>query len=412
MKIAIIGGNSQSTPNLLEYLSGIENIPAIQIALIGRNKDNLASILRAAKVLSQGTPIIINHAGTQTSELEAALEGAGLVILQIRVGGYSARDFDETFPLKYGLCGDEGLGIGGLSAAWRAWPRMQPLLHRINSAAPGALLVILSSPVGILVRAAIHVCNQMQVVGICELPWTTLSEVCHTLNVDVLKVRYEYLGVNHLGWFYHISTDGRDLINEYARVRQGDYTFPSSELIERCRGIPTKYFELHFNSLAVVKRQRTNNQTRGRVLEELSKTAFSVFSKGTADEIKTILSNRPAPWYRYAIGPLILGLTGRKTLTPFFLSILNRGYDSELADNDVLEIPHSLRNRRFLRHHRIHQVPGHISKLTSDFAAAEKLAALAILEHDITYLEKSLKSHPWTKRSKQIPDMLRDIVRE
>src|ERR1051325_9460498 len=149
MKVVTLGGSAQSTPALFAYLSGVKDLPPIHISLLGRNKTNLASVVRAAKLLINATPIGVDYSGIQPRELDAALDGADVVLLQVRVGGYAGRDFDETFPLKYGVCGDEGLGPGGLSAGWRAWPEIRLLLNRISAVAPNALVVILSSPVGI-----------------------------------------------------------------------------------------------------------------------------------------------------------------------------------------------------------------------------------------------------------------------
>src|SRR5215204_2663729 len=170
MKVVILGGSAQSTPTLFAYLSGIEGLPKVHFTLLGRNKTNLAAVVRSARLLIKDASLSVDYSGIQSRELDTALNGADVVLLQIRVGGYAGRDFDESFPLKYGVCGDEGLGPGGLSAGWRAWPEIQPLLQRVSVVAPQALLLILSSPVGILVRSARQMFPQLKEAGICELP--------------------------------------------------------------------------------------------------------------------------------------------------------------------------------------------------------------------------------------------------
>ena len=49
-------------------------------------------------------------------DLDDGLDGAGAVLIQLRVGGQAARDRDETWPLDYGRIGQETTGAAG-------WPR-------------------------------------------------------------------------------------------------------------------------------------------------------------------------------------------------------------------------------------------------------------------------------------------------
>ena len=410
MKVVILGGSAQSTPALFAYLSGVKDRPPIHITLVGRNKTNLESVVRAANVLTNDASVGVDYSGFQPQELDAALAGANVVLLQVRVGGYAARDFDERFPLKYGVCGDEGLGPSGLSAGCRAWPEIRPLLDRVSVIAPEALLVILSSPVGILVRAARQIFPQLKVVGICELPSTTLQDVCHSVGVNVGEVTFEYFGVNHLGWFYRISYRDRDLVQEFAKARRETTGFPSGRLIEEWSGVPTKYLRLHFAPETVIEQQRNSSKTRAKVLEDLSHTAFSVFARGTAEEIKLALDNRPAPWYPHAIGPLLLALIGQHVTVSFFLSVPNDGYYAEQQEDDVLEIPHIVEDRQLKRLSHSHSVPNRIAELTSRFVDFERLATTAILSRDRILVHRALEAHPWTSEIKQLPTMVTEIT--
>jgi alpha-galactosidase/6-phospho-beta-glucosidase family protein len=54
------------------------------------------------------------------------------------------------------FAGDEGLGPGGLSAAWRAWPEIKRLMSEIRQHAPQAFVLLLTSPVGLLARVSIN----------------------------------------------------------------------------------------------------------------------------------------------------------------------------------------------------------------------------------------------------------------
>ena len=214
------------------------------------------------------------------------------------------RAYDETFPLRYGVCGDEGLGPGGLAAAWRAWPEIEPILSQVYRAAPEALLVIMSAPLGILVTAAARRYSHQRVVGICELPWTTLKNVCDSLGENPEQTCFDYCGVNHLGWFHHIRANNRDLISEYASARQLNDEFPSGKLIAECSGVPLKYLKLHYQSEEVIRQQKSANLPRAKTLDELSRAAYPVFRFGTRAEISATLGRRAAPWYSQAVGTI------------------------------------------------------------------------------------------------------------
>jgi len=54
-----------------------------------------------------------------TSDVDAGVAGADVVLLQLRVGGQAARNRDETWPLDCGCVGQETTGAGGLAKALR-----------------------------------------------------------------------------------------------------------------------------------------------------------------------------------------------------------------------------------------------------------------------------------------------------
>jgi 6-phospho-beta-glucosidase len=409
MKVVIIGGSAQSTPALFEYLAEAQT-GALQVTLMGRDEHRLAAVARASRLLSTSAPIALDYVATHGPEFMRALEGADVVILQARVGGYRGRAYDETFPLRYGVCGDEGLGPGGLAAAWRAWPEIAPLIAQVQIAAPAALLVIMSAPLGILVKAARHACPRLRVVGICELPWTTLQEICSTLNENPEAARFEYCGVNHLGWFHHVCAGGRDLVSEYAAARPAADQFPAGEIIAKYQGVPTKYLKLHYQSRQVIDRQRRAGKSRGQILDDLSRAAFPVFRAGTREAISAALHRRAAPWYRHAVGPFLLALMGQMTRVPFFLSTANHDFCSSFAPDDVLEIPHQVENRRLQRLNRSRPIPAHIVQTTRNFVEFERAAADALIAKDVTGIERALRLHPWTRQVKALREMAREIT--
>ena len=169
----------------------------------------------------------------------------------------------KLFRVKFGLCGDEGLGVGGLSAAWRVWPPMRTLLGLIRDNCGAAKILMLSSPVSILVRAASVIFPELCVLGVCELPWTTLKQICELLRIVADAISFDYAGINHVGWFYGIHLGSRDLLLEYCNVLGHEQGFPTAERIQKSSGVPLKYLRLHYDAAEVLKEQR-NRSSRER----------------------------------------------------------------------------------------------------------------------------------------------------
>jgi 6-phospho-beta-glucosidase len=120
---------------------------SLELWLVGRSLDRLEGVKRAGKLL--GCEAHVHCATIHSRGLLRALDGADVVLLQARYGGYRAREYDETFPHRYGMCGDEGLGLGGLAGAWRTWPHMSSLLDDVLAHSPRALVVLMTAPISI-----------------------------------------------------------------------------------------------------------------------------------------------------------------------------------------------------------------------------------------------------------------------
>lgn len=395
MKVVVLGGSSPSTPVLFRRLGARSKMPHLEFCLVGRSHGHLVSVLRAVRTLVGKAPILLQSSSFAPAEIVSALRGADLVLVQVRFGGYEGRNFDETFPLRYGLCGDESLGPGGLSAAWRAWPAMHNLLTTVASVCPDATILMLSSPVGIFVGAARHMFPALRIYGICELPWTTLQDVSALLNADPTGIDFDYLGVNHVGWFYRMEFEGRDLLLEYESQDSSGERWPSSQLVASCRGFPTKYLRLHYNQQQVLQEQRERRVSRAEILKEISLESYRVFRSGGEHAILTTLERRPAPWYDHAVVPFLLSLAGVPSTIPYFLTGPGWLTDAAFDSQDLLEFPICINLGKFRPKSCRKPPPSHILDTVKAFVAYERKAARAVVEQDGRQMQNALEIHPW-----------------
>lgn len=115
-KIAIIGGGSSYTPELVDGLiQRINELPVTELALadveLGRQKVEIIAALTRRMLARHG----LEHVNVSVHfSLDSAIEGASFVLTQFRVGQLPARAADERLGLKYNLLGQETTGVGGL----------------------------------------------------------------------------------------------------------------------------------------------------------------------------------------------------------------------------------------------------------------------------------------------------------
>jgi len=151
MKLTVIGGGSTYTPELADGLGRLA--PGVtELVLVDPDETRLAAVgpVSARIMRAQGHPARVRW----TTSLDDGADGAGAVLIQLRVGGQAARDRDETWPLDYGRIGQETTGAGGLAKALRTVPVVLEVADRVRRrAAHGAWIIDFTNPVGIVTRA-------------------------------------------------------------------------------------------------------------------------------------------------------------------------------------------------------------------------------------------------------------------
>jgi 6-phospho-beta-glucosidase len=129
MKLAVVGAGSTYTPELVSGLMREqEKIGVRELVLhdIDAERREVVGGLAARMLDRQG----FGGALSTTGDLESALDGADIVLIQIRVGGQAARLRDETIPAACGCVGQETTGAGGLGKAMRTVPVVLEIAER------------------------------------------------------------------------------------------------------------------------------------------------------------------------------------------------------------------------------------------------------------------------------------------
>src|SRR5215467_3334952 len=183
MKVAVIGGGSTYTPELVSGLTRLDVDEFVLEDLDPERREVVGGMAR--RMLARQD---FDGRLEVTGDLDAAVEGADFVLVQIRVGGQETRLHDETAPLACGCVGQETTGAGGFAKAMRTVPVVLEIAERVQElAAPDAWIVDFTNPVGIVTRSLLDA--GYRAVGLCNVAITFERAIARMLGVDAASVR-------------------------------------------------------------------------------------------------------------------------------------------------------------------------------------------------------------------------------
>ena len=210
MKVAVVGGGSTYTPELVSELARErDRLDVSELVLHDVDVDRLEVVGGlAGRMLERGG---FEGRLTLTGDLDRALDGARFVLIQLRVGGQEARLRDETLPLACGCVGQETTGVGGFAKALRTVPVVLEIAERVRERATAdAWIVDFTNPVGIVTRALVD--NGHRAVGLCNVAITFQRRFASLLGVDPTRLVVYQVGLNHLTWVRVVLLDGSDVL--------------------------------------------------------------------------------------------------------------------------------------------------------------------------------------------------------
>src|SRR3954468_15294753 len=210
MKLAVVGGGSTYTPELVAGLARErEQLDLRDVVLhdIDPERREVVGGLAGRMLDAAG----YDGGLSVTDDLDRALDGASFVLIQLRVGGQAARLSDETVPLACGCIGQETTGAGGLGKALRTVPVVLGIAERARElGAPDAWIVDFTNPVGIVVRGLLDAGHRA--VGLCNVAIGFQRAIAPLLGVGHDRVLIDQVGLNHLTWIRAVRVDGKDVL--------------------------------------------------------------------------------------------------------------------------------------------------------------------------------------------------------
>jgi 6-phospho-beta-glucosidase len=340
MKLTVVGGGSTYTPELIDGFARLrDTLPIEELVLVDPAAERLELVGGLARRIfaKQG------HDGriVTTDDLDAGVEGADAVLLQLRVGGQAAREQDETWPLECGCVGQETTGAGGLAKALRTVPVVLDIAERVRRANPRAWIIDFTNPVGIVTRALLQAGHRA--VGLCNVAIGFQRKFANLLGVAPADVHLGHVGLNHLTWETAVRLGGPEgenvlprLLAEHGDAISDDVRLPRP-LLDRLGVVPSYYLRYYYAHDEVVGELRTK-PSRASEVAAMERELLTMYGDPALAEKPALLARRGGAFYSEAAVDLAAALLGGGGSPYQVVNARNNGTLPFLPDDAVIEV--------------------------------------------------------------------------
>ncbi|RAJ69940.1 6-phospho-beta-glucosidase [Streptomyces sp. Amel2xB2] len=312
MRLAVVGGGSTYTPELIDGFARLrDTLPVRELVLIDPAEDRLELVAGLARRIfaKQGHEATV----TATSDLDAGIEGADAVLLQLRVGGQAARQRDETWPLECDCVGQETTGAGGLAKALRTVPVVLDIAERVRRTNPDAWIIDFTNPVGIVTRALLRAGHKA--VGLCNMAITLQRKFAKLLDVAPAEIHLDHVGLNHLTWELGVRLGGPGgvdvlprLLEEHADGFALELRMPR-QVLETLGVFPSYYLRYYYAHDETVRELHTK-PSRAEEVAAMERELLEMYGDPALQEKPALLGRRGGAYYSEAAVALAAALLG------------------------------------------------------------------------------------------------------
>ncbi|AQS55011.1 6-phospho-beta-glucosidase [Novibacillus thermophilus] len=423
LKIAVIGGGSSYTPELIEGLiEHYHEFPVKDLYLVdveqGKEKLEIIGSLSRRMVERAGVPIRIHT----TLDRKKAIKNANFVTTQIRVGQLEARSRDERIPLRYGCIGQETTGAGGFAKGLRTIPVILDICRDIEQLAPQAFLINFTNPAGMVTEAVLKY-SDVRSIGLCNLPIGTKMQVAKIMDVDVSKVNIEIVGINHLNWAYNIQVNGIDVtwevIEKFSKSR-GLTVKNVPDLgwepgfLESLGMLPCSYLRYYYLKDKMLEEQLQTLKTKGTRADTVKKVEselFELYKDPDLDIKPPQLEQRGGAYYSEAAINLMTSIYNNKRDIQA-VNVKNNGIIPCLPHDASIEVNCVIGSDGASPVQLTQSVSPKVKGLLQVVKAYEELSVEAAVKGDYDCALHALTIHPLVGSSSVAKKILDDILEE
>lgn len=407
MKLAVVGGGSTYTPELVDGFARLrELLPIEELWLVDTDPERLRLVGGVSERMFRAA----GHPGriVPTSDLVAGVADADAVLIQLRVGGQAARHGDETFPHECGCIGQETTGPGGFAKALRTVPVVLSVAEVIRKhAKPDAWIVDFTNPVGIVTRALLQ--EGHRAVGLCNVAIGFQRRFASLLDVAPAEVGLGHVGLNHLTWERSVTVGGRDVLPELLASRlpqlAEEIELPAS-LIRLLGNVPSYYLRYYYAHDEVL-REQLDAPTRAEAVQRVERELLELYADPSVDTKPAQLAQRGGAFYSEAAVDLLASLTSDRGDVQV-VNLRNDGTLPFLPDDHVIEVPATV-GASGVHAQQVAPLPDDLAGLIGHVAGYERLALDAAIHGGRDRVVRAMLAHPLVgqyDRAEKLTDLL------
>ncbi|GGD95892.1 6-phospho-beta-glucosidase [Paenibacillus nasutitermitis] len=423
LKVAVIGGGSSYTPELVEgFIRHYHELPIKELYLVdieaGSGKLAIVGALAKRMIAKAGLPIDVHL----TLDRREALRGADFVSTQLRVGLLDARALDERIPAAYGLIGQETTGAGGFAKALRTIPVILDICRDIRELSPDAFLLNFTNPAGIVTEAVLKY-GGVKTIGLCNLPIGTRMQIAGLFEVEVSRVDVEIVGINHLNWTTRVAVDGTDVTQALLSKAAGaggltmknipDFGW-DSEFLHSLGALPCSYHRYYYLTEQMLEHQNEQlkeGTTRADVVKRVEAELFELYKDPQLSVKPPQLEQRGGAYYSEVAVSLMTSIhNDRKDIQT--VNIRNNGAIPCLPDDACVEMNAVIDASGARPVQPRTPIGPQIRGLLQVVKAYEELTVEAAVHGDYGMALQALTIHPLVGSADKAKQVLDDILKE
>ncbi len=423
MKVAVIGGGSTYTPELINgFIARTNSLPLTELWLMDINPERLDIVGKFAQRMvdakgdqAKGSPFKV----ILTTDRKEAICGASYVITQLRVGMMEARRADEYLGQRHGLIGQETTGVGGMAKALRTIPVILDIAREMRESAPGALLANFTNPSGLITEALSRYASNVPAVGVCNAPITAKMGMLQDLekrwgtHLDPQRAELNTLGLNHLSWHRGLTLDGKDvwshvIENTIAQLKAEPEPEWNPRTIEVLRMIPNYYLQYYYHAGHKLSEQGEWPPSRAEQVMEIEKELLRQYDEPDRTEPPGDLMKRGGAYYS-TVATQLLNAHYNNLGETHIVNVRHDGAVPGWPTDWVLEMPCRV------DHSGVHPLPVEPLPLVcfgllSQVKAYELLTVEAAVQGDRNAAHQALLAHPLGPSADKVQAVLDDLL--
>jgi len=414
MKVAVIGGGSSYTPELINgFVERQDSFPMTELWLMDILPERLEIVGKFAQRMAKAAGARFEvHLTTDQRE---AVAGAQYVLTQLRVGWMAARREDEYLGLRHGLIGQETTGIGGMAKALRTIPVILKIAADMQELAPDALLVNFTNPAGLNTEALARYGGNVQAVGVCNVPITTKMGMLKRLGITAEpgQAQLDTLGLNHLTWHRGFKIDGEDLwpqiFESYvAELKSGANTDWDVDTVESLGMIPNYYLQYFYYTDRKFASQQKWPPSRAEEVMQIEDELFRQYAEPDRSVPPEGLMKRGGAYYS-TLATQLLNAHYNDLGETHEVNVPHRGAVKGWQEDWVLEMPCRI-DRAGIHPLPTDPLPLACFGLIAQIKAYELLTVEAAVKGDRDALYQALLTHPLGPSADRVHVVLEDLL--